>query len=142
MLGVESSPVKHHGSVAVIIFRVGFFFLVISSFGFLFLDNHLRAPLETSQISSQRVFGEQVKPYVEEHFQKARWYSLIETIETQEDQISIKTRIFPDEDGRVLADEIVDDLRQQGIMDDISVYGRNITHSLLTHRFTSSRINK
>lgn len=142
MLGAESSPVKHQGSVAVIIFRVGFLFLVISFLGFLFLDNSLRAPLETSQISSQRVFGNQVKPYVEEHFQKARWYSLIETIETQEDQIAIKTYIFPDEDGRKLADEIVDDLRQQGIVGDISVYGRNISYSLLTHRFPSSRMDK
>jgi len=141
VLGVESSPMKHHVSVAVIL-RLGFLFLILSSLGFLFFSDSFHAPIEASLTPSQRVAGDQVKPYVEEHFQKVRWYPLIETIETQADQIMIKTLIFPDQDGRVLADEIVDDLRQQGIMDDISIYGRNISYSLLTHRFPSSRIDK
>jgi hypothetical protein len=142
VLGVESSPVKHHGLVAAIIIRLGFLFLVLSSLGFVFLGNSLHVPPETLQTSSQRVTGDQVKPYVEEHFQNAPWFSLIESIETQENQIVIKTFIFPDNDGRRLADEIVDALRQQGIMDEMSVYGRNISYSLLTHRFSSSKMEK
>lgn len=140
MLGVESSPIKYPASVAAIL-RLGFLFLILFSLGFLFFSDSLHDTMAESQAPTQRVAGEQVKPYIEEHFQQARWYSLIESIETQEDQIMIKTLIFPDQDGRVLADEIVDDLRRQGIRDDISVYGRNISYSLLTRRYLTSRIN-
>lgn len=140
MLDVESSPIRYPVSVAAIL-RLGFLFLILCSLGFLFFSDSLHDPRVESLTPTQRVAGEQVKPYLEEHFRQARWYSLIETIETNEDQIIIKTFIFPDQDGRVLADEIVDDLRRQGIRDDISVYGRNISYSLLTRRYPSSKID-
>jgi hypothetical protein len=136
VLDVQSSPVKHHVTVTAtkrirLLFAISLAFIMFLLSYFIPLRND---SLEEEALTPpQRIVGEQVKPYIESQFQQARWYSLIESIETHDDESTINTFIFPDQEGRRLADEIVNDLRHQGITGDITIYGKNISHALLIH---------
>ncbi|MEA4900321.1 hypothetical protein [Desulfitobacterium sp.] len=73
----------------------------------------------------------QSKDYIEEEFRHARWFPLVESIETTENQITLNTYIFPDQNGQELAAEIVKNLRTGGVKGEISVYGKNMSNRLL-----------
>lgn len=130
MLGAHTSPAKRHGSAAVII-RLGFLLSIILVLSFFFSSQSPYVyPEEIS--SPPTITGSEVKPYIENNFQEARWYALIETVEVEGEDIAIKTYIFPDQEGRRLAGEILKELNRKGISGNIKIYGRNVSYSLLT----------
>lgn len=81
--------------------------------------------------SYTRVINPQSKTYIEKEFYQARWYSLVDTIDTEGNLITLNTYIFPDQEGRQLATEIVKDLREKGIRGEITIYGKNMSSRLL-----------
>jgi hypothetical protein len=137
VLDVESTPTESRLSFAMI-GRLGFLLLSLLLIGLILfryfdfnVDKAIYKPNKIVDNSVDKPYRTVDKSYIKEHFQFARWYSLIETIEAQENQLVIKTYIFPDQEGRGVANEIVQDMRQQGISGDISVYGRDIAYFLL-----------
>lgn len=73
----------------------------------------------------------QSNAYIQEEFNQSRWYSLVDSIDATEKQVTLNTYIFPDKEGRLLATEIVKDLRAKGVQGEISIYGRNMSNRLL-----------
>jgi hypothetical protein len=133
VLDAESYRVKNL-NISVIIKRLVILLLIIFSLVSLIFYLDIEKGLVESSKPALAVEGDKVKPFIETHYQRARWYSLVESIETQGNRIIIKTFIYPDEEGHKLANEIVDDLENQGIDGDIVVYGRNMSYYLLSSR--------
>lgn len=73
----------------------------------------------------------QSEAYIEDELRTTHWYSLIDNIEASEKQVTVYTYIFPDQEGRQLAAELVKELRAKGIQGEISVYGKNMSDRLL-----------
>jgi hypothetical protein len=73
----------------------------------------------------------QSSSYIEEEFNQSHWYSLVDSIDTADNKTTLNTFIFPDQEGRRLASQIVEDLRTKGVQGEISIYGKNMSKRLL-----------
>lgn len=98
--------------------------LLVSFIIFIFFDT------STSTARVQFV-DTQSSSYIEEEFNQSRWYSLVDSIDTSDNKITLNTFIFPDQEGRRLASQIVEDLRTKGVQGEISIYGKNMSKRLL-----------
>lgn len=72
-----------------------------------------------------------MRTFIQTAFGQAKWYPLIANVQTEEKNLVIQTSIYPDDEGKQLADEIIKELRGQGVNGPIQIYGRNVTYRLL-----------